>query len=269
MGIIASTDTHISAPGSVAEDGFPGHGGAGESHADEVPVGLPDSVAFNPGGLAAVWAEQNTRAAVFEALQRREVYGTSGPRISLRFFAGWGFEDTLCDAVDLAEQGYDGGVPMGGALSEPPDGDVVPRFVVSALRDATDEGAPLQRVQVIKLWVDGGVVKQHLFEVAGDPASDAGVDLTTCEPTGTAGADALCGVIEDTTFDPTVPSLWYARVVEDPRCRWTARQCVAAGVGQDDEGPLPDGFGGCGDGRFDWVIQERAWSSPVWYVPGG
>ena len=271
FGLIASTDTHIAAPGAVAEDGFPGHGGAGASNRQELPPGLPDSVAFNPGGLVAVWAEENTREAIFSALRRKEVYGTSGPRITLRFFGGWGYEDGLCDAVDMVHRSYDGGVPMGGSLPAPPPGsDLAPRFVISALRDVSEEGAPLQRAQVVKVWVDpaDGAVRSAVWDVAGDADSAAGVDTATCQPTGAAGSDALCAVLSDPAFDPLVPALWYARVVEDPRCRWTRRQCAAAGVDCGRPETVTEGFGGCCDARFAAAIQERAWSSPVFWLPG-
>ena len=269
MGIIASTDTHIATPGNVSEADFAGHGGAGRSNRDELPPGLPDSVAFNPGGLAAVWAEENTREAIFDALRRRETYGTSGPRITLRFFAGWDYPDSLCAAADLPAQGYAGGVPMGGRLQSAPAG-AAPALILSALRDPGSDATPgtqLQRVQVIKVSLDGDAVVTSVIDVAGG-AGDADVDATTCAPTGASGHDALCAVWTDPAFDPEVPALYYARALENPTCRWTTRQCVAAGVDCADPDTIGDGFSGCCDARFEATVQERAWSSPIWYLPG-
>jgi len=269
FGFIASTDTHIGTPGLVEERGFPGHGGAGDAHRDALPPGLPDSIAFNPGGLAAVWAEENRRPAIFAALRRKETYGTSGPRIVLRFFGGWGYEAGLCAAADLTARGYAEGVPMGGELRPRPEGAGAPRFVLWALRDpgtAATPGTPLQRAQVIKGWREGGAFQVRVFDVAGDADSDAGVDLVTCEPHGD-GADELCAIWTDPDFDPSRPAYYYARVVENPTCRWSTHQCAAAGVDCERPETVSEGFEGCCDPRFERVIQERAWSSPIWYVP--
>ena len=262
-GIIASTDTHIATPGNVSETTFPGHGGAGQSNSESVE-GLTDVPAFNPGGLAVVWAEENSREAIFLALRRRETYGTSGPRIVLRFFAGFGYPEEMCDAADFAEQGYAGGVPMGGVLGTPPPG-MAPSFAVSALRDA--QGTALQRIQIIKGWVENDTTEYAVYEVAGDPNNGAGVDLGTCEPTGT-GFDALCEVFTDPDFDPAVPAFYYARVLENPTCRWHTRACLGAPA-FDCDAPetVPAAWSGCCDDRWEDVQQERAWSSPVWYRP--
>ncbi len=268
MGFIASTDTHIATPGNVSEDDFPGHGGAGRSNRDELPPGLPDSVAFNPGGLAAVWAEENTREAVFDALRRRETYGTSGPRITLRFFAGWDYPSDLCGTADLVQRGYAGGVPMGGRLGPRPAG-AAPRLVASALRDpgtVDHPGVPLQRVQVVKLSLVSDAVETTIVDIAGGPG-DADVDLASCQATGLSGHDALCGVWTDPDFDPSAPALYYARVLENPTCRWTTLDCVAAGVDCAVPESIGEGFAGCCDKRFEATLQERAWSSPVWYLP--
>ena len=117
-GLIASTDTHLGTPGLVQEDEGKGHGGAGS----RTRQGLPDDLEFNPGGLAVLWAEENTRDALFAAMQRREAYGTSGTRPVVRFFGGWEFAEELCDDADFVERGYAGGVPMGGDLPKAPDG---------------------------------------------------------------------------------------------------------------------------------------------------
>lgn len=267
FGFIAGTDTHVAAAGNVSETGFPGHGGAGHGNRDELPQGLPDSTAFNPGGLAVVWAEERTRGAIFDALKRRETYGTSGPRIVLRAFAGWGYGADLCDAVDLPERGYAGGVPMGGALSAGPEGGA-PRIVVSALRDvgtAAEPGQKLERIQIIRGRLAASGFEVKVFDVAGE-ASPGAVDPTTCAPA-PGGSDALCTVWTDPDFDATAPTFYYARVLEVATCRWATRRCLAGGVDCDEPETVTEGFEGCCDERFAPTVQERAWSSPIWYSP--
>src|SRR5690606_17864764 len=136
--------------------------------------------------LAVLWAEENSREALFLAMRRREAYGTSGTRIVLRFFGGWGYDEAMCGA-DLAQQGYDGGVPMGGVLMGSDSAGAAPRFAVAALKDpgsVAEPGTPLQRVQIVKGWLDGGEPRFAVHEVAGDVDSTASVDLSTCEPVG-------------------------------------------------------------------------------------
>jgi hypothetical protein len=272
-GIIASTDTHLGTPGLVAESAdYPGHGGAGPPAGDALPVGLPDAIDFNPGGLAVLFAEENTREALFRAMRRREAYATSGPRIGVRFFGSWKLPAETCAADDLAREGYARGVPMGGELPARPEGGGAPTFVLAATRDPGAPGAPgtpLQRAQVVKGWVDAeGGLRQRVFEVAGTPDDGAGVDLATCEPEG-AGHDALCGIWRDPAFDPAHPAFYYARVVENPTCRWSQKACNAAGVRCGDGGHVPEGYEECCAPDIDPVIQERAWTSPIWYVPEG
>jgi hypothetical protein len=264
-GIIASTDTHLGTPGAVEEDRFLGHGGAGLTVRDSLPAGLPDRPWFNPGGLAVLWAEENSREALFSAMRRREAYGTTGPRITLRFFGGFDYDDALCDSSALAEEGYRLGVPMGGVLPE--GAGAAPKFAIAALRDAGAEDAPgtqLERVQIIKGYLDGGQARFAVYDVAGGPTG-AAVDPATCEQSG-PGADALCGVWTDPDFDPEAPAFYYARVLENPSCRWQAYHCNAAGVDCAVPQTITEGFEGCCDHPL--VQQERAWSSPIWYVPG-
>jgi hypothetical protein len=258
-GIIASTDTHLGTPGAVEEDAFPGHGGAGLTVRDALPPGLPDRVWFNPGGLAVVWAEENSREAIFSGMRRREAYGTSGTRIVLRFFGGWGYEGELCGESDRVAVGYEEGVPMGSVLEGSGD---APRFFVSAMRDAMS--VPLSHVQIVKGWLEGDEPRWEVFDVAGDPDSGADVDPTTCEPTGD-GADDLCAVWTDPSFDGDAPALYYARVLENPTCRWHAYLCNDAGVDCADPDTVTEGYEGCCE--WDPVQRERAWSSPIWYVP--
>ncbi len=268
-GFIASTDTHLGTPGLVAESAdYPGHGGAGTPAGKELPPGLPDAYDFNPGGLAVLWAEENSRDALFRAMWRREAYATSGPRIVARFFGGWDFPQAACDAGDIAAIGYEQGVPMGGELATGPDGRD-PVFVVSALRDpgtVTEPGTPLQRIQIVKGWVEGDTAREKVFEIAGDPQNGATVDTTTCVPSG-AGFDSLCSVWRDPTFDAAQHAFYYARIVENPTCRWSQKLCAARGVRCDDPDTVGPGLEPCCATDHRPVIQERAWTSPIWYRP--
>lgn len=270
FGLVASTDTHLGTPGLAAESAdFPGHGGAGKPPGSDVPVGLPDHIDFNPGGLAVLWAEENSRSALFAAMQRREAYGTSGPRMVVRFFGGWDFPDELCGQRDWPAVGYAKGVPMGGRLPERGDDDEAPVFAVAALGDPGVPGSPgtkLQRVQIVKGWLGEDATHERVYEVAGDPDNGASVDPATCAPSG-PGAGSLCTVWRDPDFDPAMPAFYYARVVENPTCRWSQKLCLSAGVRCDDPSTISSGFEDCCSDVHRPVVQERAWTSPIWYRP--
>ncbi|HJL16514.1 MAG TPA: DUF3604 domain-containing protein [Sandaracinaceae bacterium LLY-WYZ-13_1] len=267
LGFIGSTDTHVATSGLVREEGWPGHAGENEDEpADQLQV--PDGALVrgrtaSPGGLAVIWAEENSREALFDAMRRRETYATSGPRIVARFFGGWGYPSDLCETTDPVATADADGVPMGGVLP-PRSGDGAPVFFVSALRDAL--GAPLQRIQVVKGWLEAGETRERVYEIAGDPDNGATVDEATCAPMGD-GFDALCETWTDPDFDPSAPAFWYARVVENPTCRWTRHACNALAPDCDsiDAG---DPLFACCDPSIDQTIQERAWTSPIWYEPG-
>jgi hypothetical protein len=267
FGLVASTDTHLGTPGLVAEKGYPGHGGAGiPLGGHTLPSGLHDPIEYNPGGLAVLWAEQNTRESLFQAMRRREAYATSGPRIVLRSFAGFALPDDLCSG-DFAATGYARGVPMGGDLVGPADGLRVAAWALADPGAAGEAGTPLQRLQVVKLWLDaGGEVRERVVDVAGDAHNGAGVDTRTCETHGD-GAEQLCAVWRDPEFDATRPALYYTRVVENPTCRWSAWVCNAAGVRCEDPDSVGPGYEPCCDSAYPKTTQERAWSSPVWYHP--
>jgi hypothetical protein len=270
-GLVASTDTHLGAAGLVSERAFPGHGGAGTPAGEELPEGLPDALEFGPGGLAVLFAEENTRAALFAAMERREAYGTSGTRALVRFFGGWSFPAELCERPDFVARGYADGVPMGGALAEPGTPDAAPaapRFAVQALQDAGsagEPGTPLQRIQIVKGWLADGVTHERVVDVAGGP-NDASVDLATCAPRG-AGHARLCAVWSDPDFDPEEPAFYYARVLENPTCRWSQHLCAAARVDCSAPDAVAPGFEGCCDPLHRPTVQERAWTSPIWYSP--
>ena len=268
FGIIASTDTHLGAPGAVEEDRFLGHGGAGTPARDALPVGLPDKLEYNPGGLAVLWAEENSRDALFEAMRRREAYGTSGPRIVSRFFGGWDFEDALCAAPDRVARAYASGVPMGARLPAH-DGDK-PRFLVAASQDAgtpDSPGMPLQRLQVIKGWIDDqGERRERVYEVAGNARNGASVDLASCAASGEGYAE-LCAVWTDEDFRPGQSAYYYSRAVENPSCRWSQRICLARGVDCARPETIGEGLEECCSVDHQPIVQERAWSSPIWYIP--
>lgn len=262
-GMIASTDTHLSAPGAVSEKTFPGHGGASGASRDELPEGLVDFPDSSPGGLAVLWAEENSREALFRAMERREAYGTSGPRIILRTFGGFDLDEDLCDREDFAERGYQGGVSMGGDLT-PEKGEL--RFAVSAVADLGTDAEPgnlLQSVEIVKGWLEGGQVKFKTITIAGDPDNGASVDRDTCETSGD-GFESLCTVWTDPQFNENQAAWYYVRVIESPSCRWTAYQCNAAGVTCPTDDPL---WEDCCNEDVPWQVQERAWSSPIWYTP--
>ena len=264
VGVIASTDTHNGTPGAVSEADWKGHWGNNDDSAEQ-RLGrgslTPGGVLFNPGGLAAVWAEENSRAALFAALKRREVYGTSGPRIAVRLFGGYDWPEGLCDDARLVAKGYAGGVPMGGRLGPAPPA-AAPGFVLSALRDAGTEarpGAALERLQIVKGWVDTeGRLGERVYDLAGGRVDEGGVDSATCTPA-PGGADALCAVWRDPDFDPAVPAFYYARVLEVPTCRWSAWTCL--GLRGDSRPEV------CDDPTFRRTQRERAWTSPIWYLP--
>ncbi len=286
MGFIGSTDTHSAAPGSAEEDNYVGHLGRRDSGFRNVQ----DHFFSHAGGHAVVWAEENSRDAIFAAIRRKETYATSGTRPVLRFFGGWDMPADLCQSTDLVKQSYARGVPMGGDL--PAAAAEAPAFVVTALKDPGIPGHPgndLQRLQIIKGWVDAdGNTHEQVFDVAGDPNNGAGVDPQSCSPVG-RGFTELCKVWRDPDFDSKQPAFYYARVVENPSCRWSTLQCKAAGVdpfaencaeqadiataAAKDRGAMgKDVYGKCclnaeDEPFYSPVIQERAWSSPIWYSP--
>lgn len=251
VGFVGSTDIHEGLPGDTDEwvrDGVLRPQRANSFGAD------------NPGGLAAVWAEENTRASIFEAFERRETFATSGPRLSLRLFGGWDLPNDLCTSPNFAARAYAAGVPMGADLPQRDD-QTSPTFVASALADPGIEGHAgglLQRLQIIKVTSNAaGEVTQTVLDIAGGE-NDASVDPHTCTPRG-AGAAALCGTWTDPDFEPSERAAYYARVVENPSCRAYTRACLNL---TGDARPAA-----CEDASIRRYAQERAWSSPIWYQP--
>jgi hypothetical protein len=264
VGLLGSTDTHLGTPGMVDEDEFVGHAAGVVTSRLEVPV-MPDDVRLNPGGLAVVWAEENSRESIFAALRRRETYSTTGPRMTVRFFGGWNHPTDLCSHPDLAATGYATGVPMGGDLPARP-GAEVPSFVLWAAADVgtpRHPGMPLERVQIVKLWQEDGEPRQRVFDVAGGPVGDDAIDPATCRPT-RRGPRQLCSVWRDPEFDPRSSAVYYARVLEQPSCRWTAWECLRATV--DCTQGVAAGLEACCDPAVPKTIRERAVTSPIWYA---
>ncbi len=273
LGMLGSTDTHVGAAGRVQEsEDYPSH----TTGLVSPGTGVTDMFYYNPGGLAVVWAPQNSRAALFDAMRRREVYGTSGPRHIVRFFGGYDLPADICNRPDLVQVAYDTGVPMGSDLPAQNPAMASPGFMVSAMKDPGVPGFAgndLQRIQIIKGWTDSsGGAHERVYDVAGDPDNGAGVDLNTCATTG-SGFSELCQYWQDPDFDPAEEAFYYARVIENPSCRWTRQQCVALSAPPDCADPaLPPQVAACCNPDIPRTVQERSWTSPIWYrgnVPPG
>jgi hypothetical protein len=283
-GFIGSTDTHSATAGGAEEDNYVGHLGRRDAGYRNVQ----DHFFDNPGGLAVVWAEENSRDSIFEGMRRRETYATTGTRPIVRFFAGDNLADDLCGDPQMLEKAYTGGVPMGGELTASGES---PAFLVSAAKDPGIPGHPgldLQRIQVIKGWLDdSGNTREKVFDVAGSSDNRAGVDPESCAPTG-SGHGNLCTVWRDPDYNPSQRAFYYVRVLENPSCRWSTLQCQAAGVNPfasncqeqaaartselQDQGAIGDVFGRCcldpaEQPFYSPIIQERAWTSPIWVNP--
>ena len=267
FGFIGSSDSH-NASSAVEEDNFHGKlpmldGTAGLRLGEStwLPKSQIRSLKWGAAGLAAVWAEENTRASIFDGLRRKETYATSGPRIAVRLFGGWQYPADLTQAPDFLSDAYANGVPMGGTLPGAP-GSVSPRFAVWAIKDP--QGANLDRIQIIKGWVDStGQSHERIYDVAASDARLPGdgvhpippvgntVDLETARYSNSIGATELQVVWEDPHFDPAQEAFWYARVLEIPTPRWSTYDAVALGVTP----PEPS------------TIQERAITSAIGYSP--
>lgn len=259
FGLIGSTDTHNSNPGDTEEWDYRG-ATAFVSASANTRLTAPRTRILNtsPGGLAAVWAEENTRDSIFEAMQRKEVYATSGSRIRLRFFGGFGYSADMLDAPDLLEIAYADGVAMGSTLDDPAIG--APSFLLWAVRD--ELSAPIDRVQIIKAWSTADGTEERVFDIACSdgrapdaatgkcPDTSATVDLSDCSISTEVGASELKAVWTDPAFDASRNAFYYARVIENPTCRWSTHDSLRVG-----REPLS---------VVDPTIQEMAWSSPIW-----
>ncbi|MEK9870204.1 MAG: DUF3604 domain-containing protein [Gammaproteobacteria bacterium] len=288
FGVIGASDTH-NAAGSFEEDNYwsktgitdiePSQRGsvpiaAEQSEATEddplgaAPVAAPDGRVYanaaaqfwSASGLAGVWAESNTREDIYAAFRRKETFSTSGPHIKVRFFGSTKFDSSMLEANDAVAQAYDRGVTMGGDLSR---SDEAPTFFAWAAQDP--DTVALQRLQIIKGWRADGEAKEMVYDIACSdggavdpethrcPDNGAGVDLSTCAATPDKGAPELRTLWQDPDFDPEQRAFYYVRVLENPKCRWSTWDAIRAGIE-----PRVD---------MEATIQDRAWSSPIWYHP--
>jgi hypothetical protein len=267
FGLIGSSDGH-NATSPIEENNYTGKMGDIDPTPELRRTGGSGIARHNwslsASGLVGVWSEENTRDAIFDALERREVFATSGTRIRVRMFGGWEFPEGLVDDPDWSSIAYRRGVPMGSEL--PPSenaGRSSPVLIARAVKDPAS--AWLQRIQVIKGWVEDGEPHQRVYDVAcsdsltPDPATDrcpdngATVDTKTCDYSKSSGDVELSVRWTDPDFSPDQPSFYYARILENPTCRWTTWDANRLGL------PLLT--------AVPPTIQERAWSSPIWYLP--
>jgi hypothetical protein len=266
LGIVAGSDSHDGFSDNE-ENNYTGvHGNtdktpkirltSGTTVAGEAPI------MFGTPGATGVWADENTRGGIFDGLKRKETFGTSGPLIRVRFFGGWDFSGLVNDK-DWVKDAYANGVPMGGDLPAMPKAAKAPKFVVWALKDPLSGN--LDRVQIIKGWYDNGYPREKIYDVVWsddrkiDPKtgklSPVGntVDVKKATYTNDIGDSQFSKMWTDPDFDPAVHAVYYVRVLEIPTPRWSTYDAVKLGV------PVPEGT--------PTSIQERAWSSPIWYTP--
>ena len=268
FGLVGATDSHTSLS-TAEEDNFFGKAVTAEPSARRAEhpfvrseLGAIEGYDLSASGYQAVWAKENTREAIFDAMERKETYATSGPRIMVRFFGGWEFTDDDLRSRAPAFRGYEKGVPMGGDLKSAPAGKA-PTFMVYALRDPI--GANLDRIQIVKGWLDAkGKTHEQVYDVVWSDGREPNangklppvgntVDLEAATWTNTIGASELAKVWSDPDFDPEQKAFYYARVIEIPTPRWVVYDKVRLGAKIPEEAAL--------------TLQERAYTSPIWYTP--
>ena len=260
VGMIGSTDSHTGMS-AVEENNFAGKG-QHDSRPELRPhlTGLGTSRGWDMGasGLVGVWAPENTRESLVDAFKRKEVYASTGPRIQLRFFGGYDFKAQDTQAKDLASVGYSKGVPMGSSLQA--DGNKAPRFLIAASKDPLEGN--LDRIQIVKGWVDGeGESRERIYDVAlSDGRQDGSekvgntVDLATGQYTNTIGEEQLSAYWQDPDFDPSRHAFYYVRVLQIPTPRYSLLDAIALGIDPKET-------------NRPATLQERAYSSPIWYSP--
>jgi len=271
LGLIGSTDNHVSLS-TTHEENFFGKLPALQPSDDRIDDafvknadGTPAALSWESpaSGLAAVWARENTRESLFDAMKRKEVYATTGTRLIVRVFAGWDFAPEDVGRPDFAAQGYQRGVPMGGDLTIGPEG-AAPTFMVRALRDP--DGANLDRIQIIKGWLDNnGELHERIYDVAVSDDREIGddgrskeavgstVDVANATYTNSIGDALLMTYWKDPDFDPKERAFYYVRVIEIPTPRWTAYDAKRFGIKMPEEVRM--------------TVQDRAYTSPIWYTP--
>jgi hypothetical protein len=271
FGMIGSTDSHTSLS-TTREDNYFGKFAASEPVPERYQHYVVQSLIDEDlstvsseevaSGLAAVWARENTREAIFDAMVRKEVYATTGSRITVRVFAGWDFGADDVERHDFAERGYSGGVPMGGDLTDAPSGRA-PNFMIRAIRDP--DNANLDRVQIVKGWLDDdGNAQEQIYDVVcadnraivnrrcERPVGNT-VDVEDASYTNTIGDPMLTAHWVDPDFDSTQRAVYYVRVLEIPKPRWSAYDQKRFGIQMPDDVPM--------------IVQDRAYTSPIWYTP--
>ncbi|MCQ3828169.1 DUF3604 domain-containing protein [Microbulbifer elongatus] len=264
-GVVGGSDSHNGAAPYRQDNFFGGHakadGGLKERMRGHLFAGL-DTRLINPAGLTAIWAEENTRASLFEGMKRKETFATSGTRLKLRFFGGWDFDKNAVDGREWVKGAYAKGVPMGGDLTAAESGKA-PTFIVWAVKDPTSGN--LDRVQIVKGWSKDGQAFEKVYDVvwAGDrspdaltgkvPAIGSTVNIMEASYKNSIGKTELKTVWTDPDFDPALDAFYYARVLEIPTPRWTTIQAKELGITPPTNVPA--------------TVQERAWSSPIWYTP--
>ena len=261
--MIGSSDGHNSG-GPVEEDNYFGKFGVRDGTAERRMNStgrFMSSKEMSAAGLAGVWASENTREAIYDAMARKETFATSGTRLKVRLFAGYNLEELDLDSEDWVNEAYDKAIPMGGDINR--DGSRTPQLAIWAVKDA--EGANLDRVQVIKAYLDSdGNPRERIYNVAwsGERSIDKdgnippvgnSVDVTDATYSNDIGAVELKTIWTDPDFDPDMESMYYLRVLEIPTPRWSTYDAVQLGISVDN--------------NLDATIQERAWSSPIWYMP--
>ena len=268
LGIVAGSDSHNAASGNEEFNYFGVHGKTDMT--PKIRLASTGSVAGEPArffstpSTTAVWAPENTREAIFDAIKAKETYGTSGTFIRLRFFGGWSYSKNLVHDKKFVEKAYKGGVPMGGDLPKKPGSAKAPTFAVWALKDP--ESGNLDRVQIVKGWFERGYAFEKVYDVVWADADKRKVgadgklppvgntvDIKKASYTNDIGDTQLSAVWTDPDFDPSHHAVYYVRVIEIPTPRWTTFDAKALGIDPPaDVAP---------------TIQERAWSSPIWYTP--
>jgi hypothetical protein len=264
FGLIGSTDSHTGLA-SAEENNFHGKMALDSRPENKEKEIVPGTKGWDmsAAGLVALWAEENTRASLFDAMRRKEAYATTGPRISLRFFGGWNFSESDLSGGDAVNAGYAKGVPMGGELSGAAV-EKAPSFLIMAMKDPI--GANLDRIQIVKGWMDEtGAPQEQVFDLVWSddrktdaqgrlPAVGNTVDLKTGNYTNSIGESELATVWVDPGFDPAASAFYYVRVLQIPTARHTLLDAIALGIDTTDTG-------------HPATIQERAYSSPIWYSP--
>jgi Protein of unknown function (DUF3604) len=274
FGVVGASDTHDTAAAYSQSNYFGGHGLLDATpqlrlSGKETAGAMMDLLSVS--GLGGVWAEENTRESIFAAMQRKETFGTSGPRIKVRLFGGWSFGPDVLKQKDWVKTGYANGVPMGGDLATPKG--EAPTFLVWAVKDPDE--ANLDRIQIVKGWTKSGQIFEKVYDVAWSgnrklarapivnalydgndmtlPPVGNTVDVKNASYTNTIGAVELKTVWTDPDFDPSLHAFYYARVLQIPTPRWTTYDAKTLGVAPPSNVPA--------------TVQERAWTSPIWYTP--